>query len=254
MGEVNGVLIGISIATGTTWFDRRIIFRYLSNTKAIKFAEFTTTAGTGGITISQLTTSQQLFNNRLYFNLVWTVNGTVRGGIMSVGGFPGNFNIIVERSLDNDTLFTQATDNLTGFYILGDYIFQTYNTNSVTYFMPKTVDGDTFGATSIYETVINPNIPEEDAGKRKQLIAVRVTCEPLPSGGTLRMKYKVDGGSLTTIFEETTANTNVIEKKYDTNGAQFDEGTEYEFTLETTGAKVIITGLEYQYQVLDSEM
>lgn len=243
LDEINGSLIGISIATGTTRFTQRIIFRYLSVSSGKKFAEFTTTTtGTDLIAFSRKT------NNRLYFLMEITINGSSRNGVWSVGGVPGDFNIIHERTPNNDGVFTDL--ELFGFHFIGDYLFMAYADNAVNA-MKKTTDGTTYSATSIYETTINPKMELSDRFKKKQLKAIRVNYEPLSSGEQVVLKYKVDGGSLITIFTETTANVLNTERCQDATSTEFTSGTEYEFRIESTGGAVI-TGLEYKYDIFET--
>ena len=248
MGEVNGNLVGVSIGAGTSWFDRRIVFRYLSGSRAIKFEEFTTNADIG---ISQLNTSQQLINNRLFFNITFTVNGTVRSGVWSVGGFPNDWSIVNERPLDNDTEFSLTTLNTFGFLIIGDYVFQAYDIGGSGHTITKTADGTTYTAKSIYESIVNPEMLIKDRFRKKQLKSVRVSYEPLPVAGQVILKYKVDGGSYITIFTETTDSALNTERVKDATPDEFTLGTEYEFELESTGGAVI-TALEYDYDTLET--
>lgn len=249
LGQINGVLVGVSVASGTTWFNRRIVFRYLEGNRAVKFAEFT--SSTADIIVSQLGSSQQLFNNRLYFNMGFTVNGTVRTGVWSIGGRPGAFNINIERSINNDTPFIVGTENMHGFLILGDYIFQSFDDNGTDFTISKTTDGDTFTAKSVWESTINPKMPIRDRGKNKQLVAVRVTYEPLPAAGQVVLNYRVDGASLYTTVLTETENNILFTERNDASDGEFTSGREYEFQIESTGGAVI-TGLEYDYEILDT--
>ena len=249
IGEINGVIVGISTATGVTWFDRRLVFKYLLGSQAIQFAELTSTSNFQTALISGL---KQIHNNRLQFLFGMTINGTYRPGVWSVGGVPGNFTIMQERSLDNDTAFSIDT-NLRSFIYVGDYLFQSYDITG-TFSMSKTVDGATFNATSIWESAINPKMVLPDRAKNKQLKAVRLTVEKIGSGLStgISLKYKVDGGSFIDVIQDfTTADTITIERNQDATSTEFTAGKEYEFRLESKDG-VVPTKIEYEYDILDT--
>lgn len=243
--EINGNLIGISIATGATRFTKRIIFRNLSVSSGIKFAEFTTSNPSIG---TDLLSFKRKINNRLYFLMEIEIDGVARDGVWSVGGRPGEFNIIHERTTSNDDTFTDL--ELFGFHAIGDYIFISH-ADSAVHAMVKTNNTASYTASSIYESQINPKMIEGDRGKNKQLTAIRVTYEPLPSAGQVVLKYKVDGGSYITVFTETTDGVLFTERVKDATPDEFTSGREYEFRIESTG-NAVITGLEYKYDVLDT--
>jgi hypothetical protein len=105
-----------------------------------------------------------------------------------------------------------------------------------------------YGATSVYQTVINPNMPEEHRDKKKQVASVVVAFPPLVSGQQVVIKYRVDGGSWTTLLTATTVGRTVAEAVYDVTGKKLTPGTEYEFRVESTGGAPI-TELQYGYEI-----
>lgn len=239
LGEVNGHLIGISVASGTTWFDRRIVFRYRLGSKAVKFEEFITDAD---IQISQLNTSQQLLNNRLFFNMAFKIDTVVRAGIWSVGGIPGLFNIINERTLNNDTEFSISTLNLHGFIVLGDYIFQSYDIAGTGNKITKTTDGSTYSSNSVYEKLFNTG----GSSLKTDLVGITIMTEPMPAAGQIVLRYKADkDSSWTTIFtnEVITAGSFVVGIEYTIVSIGTTDFTTIGASSNTVGVEFKATGV-----------
>lgn len=244
--EIDGFLIGISLSGNTSSrFTPRIIFKYYTPQGAVKFNEILGST-TGNTTI--LNNVKQKIDNRVYFQASIYINGATREGIWSVGrSSPGEpLAIIHERTPNNDTALSSGTSSLTGFFIVGDYVFQSYYTNS-TYALSKTDDQANYNSTSIVETTINPKMAEQDRPKKKQLISAGLLYESLPTNGQAVLKYKVDGGAYTTVLTETTDNE-VSTERVDANGTPFTAGRDYEFRIESTGGAKI-AGFYYEYSV-----
>ncbi len=89
-------------------------------------------------------------------------------------------------------------------------------------------------------------MPESDRTGMKKLEAVSLSTEPLPSGASATLKYRVDGGAWVTILTETTAGNITTEQTVDADGDAFTDGREYEFAAESlNGAE--ITEVKYKY-------
>ena len=255
--QLQGSLVGISItgrdvsvATDVTRLDNRIIFRAYTAYGAEKFAEIVSSR-TG--TTSLLITKQKL-NNRIYFMMQAYVNGTQRDGVWSVGKLiDGSYSILHERKPNNETSLTSGV--LYGFFYAGDYLFQTFSTSS-TITTTKTNDQAVYAEIAQYETTINPNMGEQDRTRKKQLTTVSLAYEKLPADSSVKLEYRVDSGSFTEIFTETTTNAMATEQQVDINGDQFTSGREYEFRISSgkTGGtgQGEITELKYQYEILDT--
>ena len=243
IGEVDGVLIGISSASGnSTRFNQRLVFKYLSVSNAIKFAEFLSSS-----TIL-FPISKQIINNRLYFLAQLTLNGAVREGVWSVGRnyTSGGFSIVHERTPNNDTALV-ASSNLHSFFIVGDYMLISYTTSGAVA-MSKTNDQSSYTATSIYETKI---LNDGDASLKKKLLGVSVMFEALPSAGQVVLKYKKDEEtSYTTIFSEATDDAiSHSAVNIESTGATLPEYKEISFRIESTGGAVI-TGLSWKSEIV----
>lgn len=238
--EVNGTLIGISIVTGSTRFNSRVVFRYVSGSSAIKFNEFTSTTG------MDLLPFKQKINTRLYFLLEMTVDGISRNGVWSVGGAPGAFSIFHERTTNNDSTFTDL--ELFAFQFIGDFLFISYADSAVNY-MKKTNSSSSYTATSIFETTINPKMSLQDRVRPKKLMGIRLVYEPIASGGQVLLKYRVDSttswSSATTIRTDSTVGSRVMELTKAGN-SPFRDGREYEFRIESKGVTVVDFSYAYK--------
>lgn len=197
--------------------------------------------------------TKQKLNGRMYFPMAITIHGLLREGTWSYGlNEKGEWVLIHERTPDNDTA-TQASV-LRGFFYVGDYLFQAFVNASGSHEVSKTKKDAYVNQTTIYESVINPNMPEEDLFKNKQLKAVIVRYVALPTAGQVVLKQRTDSTtawtSITAAFTETTDSALVTEMV--SNGAtQFTAGREIEFRLESTGGAEILE-LAYQYETLET--
>ena len=73
-------------------------------------------------------------------------------------------------------------------------------------------------------------------------------------GSTVKLYYRVDGGSWTEIFTDDSASGITIkEKARDANQSNFTSGYEYEFKIESTGGGEVIE-LTYNYDVIETQI
>lgn len=237
--EIGGYLIGISVFGGsTTVFTDRVSFKYYTGSGSVQFKEILGTSST------VLSIAKQKINNRIHFLMSVNLNGTIRDGVWSFGkNNAGVFNLIHERTPNNDTALVNGV--LNGFFYVGDFLFIAYQTSSAFALSKTSETSGTYSHTSIMESQINPGMPAVDRMYQKQLKSVAVTYSALPAAGQCVLKYKVDGGSYTTIFTETTDNA-VFTERFDASGVPFTFGRDYEFRIESTGGAEI-TGLIYEY-------
>lgn len=198
---------------------------------------------------------KQKSNNRLYFGLTTSSLGYTTQydyvGVWSVGRNSPNdsFTVNMDRLADNDTL----PQSIKNFIIVSDYAYISYlDAGTGDYGLSKTDDQATYNSTSTYLTVINPNMPDVDKIKKKQLQSVIVTYEKLPTAGQCVLKYRVDGGSFVTVFTETTNNAQFTEMP-NANGTGFTAGRDYEFQLESSGG-AIPTAIGYKYITLETQI
>ena len=248
--EIDGTLISISLLGGTATSVRdKVVFRYLTGNQMVKFNEIVSSYfGTGTL----LPKAKFRANGKLFFMLKMKINGAEREGVFSIGRASQSspFTIAHELTLNNATATTGST--LLNFTIVGDYTFMSYTDNSV-YALSKSQDQATY-TTSIYESLINPGMASGDRVNKKQLVGVAVNHDPLTSGQTVVLKYRVDAANTanwTTIYTSSTVGDARFETSLDASGTQFTSGTNYEFRLESTGGAVI-TGLSYVYDNLNA--
>lgn len=244
--QVEGVLIGISlrgdIVTGVA--DRIVFRKYDGNTPDV-FLELLPSTTSG---VSLLNRKSKV-NQKLYFLADIIIDGVLRNGIWGIGkNAEGLWVVWQDRLPNNDTAVTIGT--LKGFISTGDYVLISYSDSGWKTKQTSTTMTD-YTASSVIETVINPNMQVNDYWNMKQLVAIAPSYSPISSGGQVILKYKVDGGSWITILTETTVGAVVTERNRITDGTAFTKGLEYQFRVESSGG-VMVTGMRYSYDVLDS--
>ena len=93
-----------------------------------------------------------------------------------------------------------------------------------------------------------------DSALPKKLYAIGAYFEPLPSGASVVLKYRVDSkgddDDWVTIATANTAGDTSIEMST-ADGTEFTDGDSYEFRLESVGGAVI-TAYGYRYDTLTS--
>lgn len=237
--QFEGQLIGVSVRQDVfTSLQTKLVFRVYSGGSAIVFKEMLASTTVG----LQLVYGQKLNANRLYFLAGLTIDGTLHNGVWGIGKNQyGRLVVWFDKLVNNDTAIDSG--GLVGFFMVGDFTFISY-TASGNYSLTQTSSNtNAYSGSSIIETVINPNMPLIDRTKNKQVMVTAVSFDPIPSGGQIICKYKVDGGSWTTIFTETTQGRVVKEKT-----VKSVLGREFQFRIESTGG-VVVTGIKYSYQI-----
>lgn len=120
-----------------------------------------------------------------------------------------------------------------------DYIAGTYGIDRVG-------SGSAPNATGVYESLI---IDEGRPRKSKEAAELYITCEPLPTGGSITPKYKIDRGS----WVDGTALTTVGATEVRLNINKRYKEIEIGFTLGAGATTPIITSVELIRDLLDSE-
>jgi hypothetical protein len=239
--EIGGFLVGISLDGGaSTTFKDRVIFRYFTGAGAVAFDYME------GSSSSVLLQAKQKINNRIYFAMSFSLNGSTRHGVWSYGRGGQGFNLVHERTPNNDTSI--STGPMRGFFYVGNYLFQAFVDASSNHTVTKTDDSATYAHTSKLESQINPKMVLEDRPKLKQLNSIAIGYTSGASGQVI-VKYRVDSSSsYTTVCTCTTTGVNVLEFK-DASGVSFTSGREYEFSIESSlGAEIIY--FDYDYSVI----
>jgi len=247
--EIEGFLMGISYYGGVHRRQNdRIVFRYYAGGTPKTFLQIQADVNT-----VLLPAGKQKIDERLYFSMKYTKDSTIHAGVWSVRFHEGQFALVQEREPDTGLTLTENFIPK-GFIKVGDILFQTYiNTGGGTFVTSKTNEQTAYADNSVWASIINPNIEAKYMSRKKQLIAVSMSYETLPTAGSAKLEYKIDGGSWTEIFTETTDSAVNTEAVVDVNGAQFAEGREYEFRITSTGGAEI-TELKYKWDTLDTQI
>lgn len=199
-----------------------------------------------------------LYRGKMYFSL--GVDGGSSGfrfyGLWTLArNRNGSYIINIERSATDDSSETNVLSATT----IGDY-FITVHTAAGT--ITRSHTSAEFGATATYETVANPNMPEDDFQGRKQLRSISVHTVPINTSGSVTtppsiiLKYRVDSNltsnSWITVFTKTASSPDsnlVTYKSTKASAAQFTAGHNYEFQVLSTGG-IEVTGISYEYKML----
>lgn len=238
--QVEGELIGISLRQDPLTLgigNNRIVFRhYVSGVGGVIFRELLASSAVG----LQLIYGQKFNANRLYFLAGITIDSVLHNGVWGLGKNQyGRWSVWFDKLPNNDTAI--AANSLRGFFVLGEFTFIAY-TDSGYKLTQTTSTTSVYTGSSLIETVINPLMPLVDKSKKKQIVGIAVSYEPILSGGQVICKYKVDGRSWTTIFTETTTGVVATEKNFSSV-----IGRDFEFRVESTGG-VVINEIKYDYK------
>lgn len=251
--ELEGELIGIQQISSTDIFNSQLtVKRYAGVSGTQEIAKLV-----GSTATCTLTTRKQKRDRRLYFMSTITVDGTKYQGVWSIGrSETGRFCLSLDRTPNDDTALSGET--LWGFYIVGSYMFISYQDGSG-YAMRKTLDTAGYSATSLWQSIINPRNEssdnDSDASISKKLIGVTITTDPLPSGASVTVKYRINSeSSYTTIFTYSTENgLDHSAINIESTGANLPEYKEIQFQLLSTGGAEI-TGFSYAREILDKRL
>lgn len=239
--NLGGIIIGLSADStgGSSPFSvsPRVVMRGYSGGTSQILKSFNSTS-------VQLKNFKQKINDKLFFVGKITVQGVETFQVFVCGkNKSGSWFLSPDRLINGDT----AVGDILGFNIIGDYMWAGYRTSSVNYLV-RTNDAATFTTTSIYESLINHGMAEEDRGKKKQLKAVSVA--KTSTTGQLVLKYRVDSqssGDWVTVMT-LSAGDKLNRKEHRTPAGPFNSGYEYQFRVESTsGAEV--TEIKYEYEV-----
>jgi hypothetical protein len=213
------------------------------------FTELTVDSGSTSII------GKQLANNKIFFLMSVTIDEVVYEGLWSIATPEegSGLSLSLEYMLTNATATSVTAATLRGFFVYANHAFLSFQNSSGTYILNRTARTFAYAATSKYTTGVNPGMDPMDKSKEKQLTAVSVSYEALPTDASMTLEYRVDGGSWTTIFTETTNSAVNTERIMDASGAEFTKGRDYEFRLGSTGGGEIVE-LAYAYESLSSLM
>jgi hypothetical protein len=241
--NLGGVKVGVFVENSLI---PKLILKYNTGTEIVTIAEFQCSLATVG-------TWKQKYNNSLLFLAELTIDGQAHKGLWKLERTSTGFVFCMDRLPRNDVAV--GANSLKGFYRSGDYVFISYlNPVDSKFTIWRTDSNPLFlNTTSIVQTTINPGMPEADRTKMKKLMAVALSTDPLPSGASATLKYRVDNGAWTPILTETTEGNITTEQVIDASGTQFTDGREYEFAVESLGGAEI-TEVKYKYQTVPTNI
>lgn len=185
-------------------------------------------------------------NNRLFWSAKIMTNsaGTAYNeGIWSFGrknvNYPFALNLDIEdSSLNNGGNVTSS--GIQGFGTAGNYFFIAHSGDGS---IDKTNDASTYAFTSTYESQI---FSFGDPTRRKQLHGFSLYTAPIPTSGSVTVKYKVDSdtswttiGTLSTVGEVSRDFMTI-----ESTGAAFATGKEFQFRIESITGGAEITGFK----------
>lgn len=196
-----------------------------------------------------------VYQNRLYFS-VNLVSGDgvnpARYGLWSVGQnkVTGEWTVVQERVATN----TNTETRVIAAAISGDFVSMAHTAEgTLTYTVNGIQSNTTYAATSVYESLVNPNMSEEDKLQKKKIFNVSVHTLPLPASSQVVLKYRIDSSGAdsdwTTLYTYSTASG----ISFDTGGLTLTDGYNFEFRLESTGGAVI-TGFTYRYDIVQTNI
>lgn len=254
LGNIEGRLVGVSD-------------KYLSSSLGLSKGSMVVRMWAGGapqvfkevvanqvVTLGRFIQDVVIKNNKLYwvasvpFGLSTSTESTFHLGIWVFG----RKNINSNFTLSLEYIFPEIdTSNfkINSFGAAGDYWFANISADGS---VVKTDDASNFTTTSQYESLI---LNGEDASETKKLIGITVFFAPLPSGGTIVLKYRKDeDSSYTQIFSHTTANSlSHSAINLEASGNNLPEFKEIQFQILSTG-NVEITGLKFAYEIIEKDL
>lgn len=261
LNNLNGALIGISVSSAETStsgldIDKIQVKVYEGGAEPRVIAEISAvrlTSTRPSCVINHRVNFIQ--NNRLYFSAN-VLNGDADAnyyGLWSVGKNKlGQWTVVREQGATND-------DSETGIIAAakhGDFLSCVHSSaGTITSSYADDTLASIYDSTAFYETGPNQGMTEGDRIKRKKLKSFFISTLPLPSGGQVTMKYRVNSKKSdswsTAIIESTTGKT-LTESVVDINGGQFPEFDINELRVESTEG-AIITSFGYEYDLVDTQ-
>lgn len=266
LNNLGGVLIGISelgsssLQAGTSQDLNSIQIKVWAGgaePTLVKEIKATALSGASGVPLVSINPRVNFIqNNRLYFSVNVDPNDGIqpsRIGMWSVGRnrTTGEWTVNMEHVATN----TNTETSVIAAAIVGDYVEMVHTAvGTLTKSSNGNASSSTYGATSVYESGTNPEMDEDDRMRPKELFAVGVNFEPLPSGASVVLKHRVDskGSDSDWVTVKTFSDDNAVygiaddKNLFDTSPTT--GGVNHEFRLESTGGAVI-TSYSYKYGI-----
>jgi len=193
---------------------------------------------TATITAGLFSKTVYVKDGKMYWAMSVPFNGlALTSGIWVLGkNTNGNYAVTIDHIEE-----AASANGIQGFALFGNYVWIIHSADgSIT----KTDDQVAFTETSIYES--QKFLTSKD---KKKLNGVWVTFEPLPTAGTVVLKYRKDEEtSYTQIFTDGTDSAVAHESvNIESSGVAFPNFKEIQFQISSTGGAVI-TGFGFDYE------
>lgn len=265
LNNLNGALIGISTVSaapnGSVQDSDSIqIKEYSGGTEPILIKELIANHIVGISSSPTVTINPNvnfIYKNRMYFSVNIVPNDGINNsyyGLWSVGKnkINGRYSVTLERIATNDNSDT----GVLAAAIVGDFVSLVHTAVGTLTYTSNGIGTTRFNATSVYESVVNPQMKATNKVLNKQLYTLALHYEPLQSGASVTLKYRTDKNSSSdwiTVFTENAAGAVFTERTKDSNNDAFTAGRNFEFRIESTGGAEIV-GLSYKYGILSSNL
>jgi hypothetical protein len=250
LGNVEGRLVGISD-------------KYLSSTLGMTRGSMVIRMWSGGmpqvmkeIVANQSVTQGRFLNdvvvknNKMYwvasvpFGLSTTTESTFNLGIWVFGRKNVNSNFTLSLDYIEEGVDT-SNFKIVSFGAVGEYWFINHSADgSIT----RTDDTATYSFDSIYESQIFNN---DNSSETKKLVGVTVFTAPMPTAGSITLKYRKDEeSSWTEIFTHTTDDSiSHSAINIESSGATLPQYKEIQFQITSTGGAEI-TGFKFKFDTI----
>lgn len=247
LGNVEGRLIGISdkyIGSNLSTDKGSIVIRGWRGSDVQIMKEINAT----GNVANALKQFKVIKNSKLYFYAkIPTSASTYNEGIFVVGRRGVNY----EFAVTLDQVHETAT-SFEGIWAAGNYWFIAHSADGS---IDKTDDANNYSNTSIYES---QKLNGGDSSKEHGIGGIAVSYLPLPAGGQVVAKYRVDAihdtASWITIFTDNTDGSCSHEATgVEANDTEFADCKEVQVRIESTGGAEI-TGLKVVLDTHDSQI
>lgn len=236
---IEGLLVGITdryLNNATGAGRGSLIIQGYSGGAAQVLKEVYTQALTG----KSIPTSKVVKNNRLFFaaKIMTNSSGTeYHEGIWSFGRKNINYPYSLTLDIIDENINTTGVQ---GFGAAANYFFIAHSGDGS---VDKTNDAATYAFTSIYETQI---YSYDDPTITKKLEYFTIFTAPIPTGGSITVKYRIDNAtSWTTIG--TLSTVGALARNFlniESTGDNFASFKEVQFRCESTGG-VEVTGYKF---------
>ena len=190
--------------------------------------------------------SKAVKNNRLFFAakiFTNTVGTEYNEGIWSFGRKNSAYPFSLTLDIIDENINTAGIQS---FGTAANYFFISHSSDGS---IDKTNDAATYAFTSIYESQL---FSFGDPSVTKQLLQFSIFTAPLPTGGQITVKYKVDG-ALTWTTIGTLSTVGALSRDFiniESTGGDFASFKEVQFRLESVTGGAEITGFKVAAQPL----